>query len=143
MSESRRGSADVSSGIDEKRRVEMAQAVNVDFCQSALRRWRQVRTALIHLEDKGEIKKEPSRKYTIFTITRYDFYVCGIVIIPKSEGQNNIFPIPDFGSQGDGIGGRGDTQNDTQIDINVININNNKRILMIDVSLMDYGCCRE
>ena len=81
---------------------------------------RQVRTALVHLEDKGEIKKEPSRKYTIFTITRYDFYVCGIVIIPKSEGQNSLFPIPDFGSQGDGIGGRGDTQ----IDINVININN-------------------
>ena len=30
MSESRRGSADVSSGIDEEGGVEMAQAVNVD-----------------------------------------------------------------------------------------------------------------
>ena len=77
---------------------------------------RQVRTALIHLEDKGEIKKEPSRKYTIFTITRYDFYVCGVEIFPKSEVQNNLFPMPDFGSQGDGIGGRGDTQIDTQND---------------------------
>ena len=72
------------------------------------------------MEDKGEIKKEPSRKYTIFTITRYDFYVCVIVIIPKSEDHNSLFPIPDFESQGDEIVGRGDTQ----IDINVININN-------------------
>ena len=93
---------------------------------------RQVRTALIHLEDKGEIKKEPSRKYTIFTITRYNFYVCGVEIFPKSEAQNSLFPMPDFGSQGDGIGGRGDTQIDTQNDINVINIKNNKRILMIN-----------
>ena len=64
--------------------------------------------------------------------------MCGIVIIHKSEGHNSLFPIPDFESQGDEIVGRGDTQ----IDINVININN-KRILMIDVLLMDYGCYRE
>ena len=77
---------------------------------------RQVRTALIHLEDKGEIKKEPSRKYTIFTITRYDFYVCGVEVFPKSEVQNNLFPMPDFGSQGGEMGGRGDTQIDTEND---------------------------
>ena len=77
---------------------------------------RQVRTALIHLEDKGEIKKEPSRKYTIFTITRYDFYVCGVEVFPKSEVQNSLFPMPDFGSQGGEIGGRGDTQIDTEND---------------------------
>ena len=34
MSESRRGSADVNSGIDEKGGVEMAQAVNVDPLQT-------------------------------------------------------------------------------------------------------------
>ena len=77
---------------------------------------RQIRTALIHLEDKGEIKKEPSRKYTIFTITRYDFYVCGVEVFPKSEIQNNLFPMPDFGSQGGEMGGRGDTQIDTEND---------------------------
>ena len=77
---------------------------------------RQVRTALIHLEDKGEIKKEPSRKFTVFTITRYDFYVCGVEIYSKSEVQNSLFPMPDFGSQGGEICGWSDTQIDTEND---------------------------